>query len=260
MTMTKWADIFSEAGRAALKKTIDHATLFTFDLDGTLAPIIEDPSRIMISHDIREKMARLCSLAPVVILTGRACEDARLHLGFEPLCIVGNHGAEGLPGSEDREREFARLCQDWEGQLRTLLPHAAEKGIVIENKGRSLTLHYRKAPVPEAALAQILHAVQRLVPFPRQTSGKFVVNIVPSQSLNKGEALLQIMRHTGADRAVFIGDDVTDEDVFRLKNKRILGIRVGKNPPSEADYFLSNQNQIGHLLDEIIHAIGEAAS
>lgn len=261
MTVTKkWACIFSEAGLIALSAFIDRTTLFTFDLDGTLAPIIDDPDRIIIPDDVRGQLIRLCRLAHVAILTGRARNDARVHLGFEPRFIVGNHGAEGLPGWEKREGGFARLCRQWEVQMRAMLTHALESGIVIENKGSSLTLHYRKARDREAARAEILRAAQRLEPLPRRISGKCVENIMPSDSLNKGEALLQLMRHAGAERAVFIGDDVTDEDVFRLKHERILGIRVGNSSPSEADYCLSDQNQIGRLLDEIIHPLERETS
>jgi trehalose 6-phosphate phosphatase len=257
-SMKKWICIFSEAGLAALSDFIDRTTLFTFDLDGTLAPIIEDPDRIMIPGDVREKLMRLCHLANVAVLTGRARNDARAHLGFESRFIVGNHGAEGLPGWEQREEEFVRLCRQWEDQLWAILTHALESGIIIENKGSSLTLHYRKAPDREAAHTEILRAIQRLEPLPRRISGKCVENIMPSDSLNKGEALLQLMRHAGSDRSVFIGDDVTDEDVFRLRNDHVLGIRVGNSSPSEADYCLSDQNQIGRLLDEIIHALERA--
>ncbi len=261
MTTTKrWTCILSDAGLAALRGAVGRETLFTFDLDGTLAPIIDDPAKIMIPGEIREKLIRLCFLATVAVLTGRACDDARAHLGFEPRFIVGNHGAEGLPGWEGREWKFARLCQDWEDQLRALLPHTPGSGVVIENKGRSLSVHYRKAPDREAAYAEILRAIPLLAPLPKQISGKCVVSIVPPGSLNKGEALLQLMRHAGFKQAVFIGDDVTDEDVFRLKSDRVLGIRVGNGSPSEADYCLSDQNQIGRLLDEIIHTLQRATS
>jgi trehalose 6-phosphate phosphatase len=253
--MKEWICIFSDAGRAALHAFIDRTTLFTFDLDGTLAPIVADPAGIMIPVNVREKLVRLCRLADVAVLTGRARDNARAHLGFEPRFIVGNHGAEGLPGWEEREREFVSLCRQWENQLRALLPQASASGMVIENKGRSLTVHYRSAPAPEAALAKIRRAVRLLTPLPRQTSGKFVVNIVPPGSLDKGEALLQLMNHAGARLAVFIGDDVTDEDVFRLHHERILGIRVGNHSPSAAAYCLSDQNQMDRLLDRIIHTL-----
>jgi trehalose 6-phosphate phosphatase len=261
MTATKkWNSIFSDVGSDALSAFIKPTTLFTFDLDGTLAPIVEDPAGIVIPDDVRGQLILLSRLAHVAILTGRARDDARVHLGFEPRFIVGNHGAEGLPGWEELEKGFVILCRQWEGQLRTLLPQAFRGGILIENKGCSLTLHYRNAPAPDIAHMEIRRAVQLLAPSPRQTFGKFVLNIAPPAALNKGEALLLLMEYAGAHRAVFIGDDVTDEDVFRLKHERILGIRVGNHSPSEADYCMPDQNQIGRLLTEIIHRLERETS
>jgi trehalose 6-phosphate phosphatase len=256
MTESKnWIDIFSNAGQEALKSFIGRTTLFTFDLDGTLAPIVDDPAGIMITDDVRGKLARLGRLGSVAILTGRSASDARAHLGFEPRFLVGNHGAEGLPGREEQEQRFARLCQDWADHLRLVLPSLEAAGVKLENKRYSLTLHYRLSPTPAAALQQILQAVQKLNPPPRRIAGKFSINLVPAESLNKGEALLLLMRQAGADRAVFIGDDVTDEDVFRLKKKNVLGIRVGNHTPSEADYCLSDQDQMGKLLSGMLRLL-----
>ena len=247
--------IFSPAGLSALRNFANRATLFTFDLDGTLTPIIDDPSGTRISVDVRERMVRLCSLADVAILTGRAREDARSRLGFDPRFIVGNHGAEGIPGQEERERVYAGLCRNWEDQLRVLLPGSPRSGIVIENKGVSLSAHYRKAPRRSAARREILQAVQQITPRPREVPGKCVENILPADALHKGEALLRIMALAGSDRAVFVGDDETDEDVFRMRNDRILGIRGGDGLSGQAAFFLSDQKKIARLLDEILEAL-----
>ncbi len=247
--------IFSPAGLSALRNFTDRTTLFTFDLDGTLTPIIEDPSGTRITGDVRERMVRLCGLADVAILTGRAREDARSRLGFEPRFIVGNHGAEGIPGWEEREREFAERCRTWEAQLRGLLPSTGRSGIVIENKAPSLSIHYRKAPRRQAAHRDILRAIERLAPLPRRIAGKCVENILPPEALNKGEALMRIMALAGSVRAVFVGDDETDEDVFRMRNDCILGIRVGNGLSSHAAFFLSNQKKMARLLDEILGAL-----
>ena len=247
--------IFSPAGLSALRNFTDRTTLFTFDLDGTLTPIIEDPSGTRITGDVRERMVHLCGLADVAILTGRAREDARSRLGFEPRFIVGNHGAEGIPGWEEREREFAERCRTWEDQLRGLLPSTGRSGIVIENKDPSLSIHYRKAPRRQAAHRDILRAIERLAPLPRRIAGKCVENILPPEALNKGEALMRIMALAGSVRAVFVGDDETDEDVFRMRNDCILGIRVGNGLSSHAAFFLSNQKKMARLLDEILGAL-----
>ena len=101
----------------------------------------------------------------------------------------------------------------------------------------------------------ILRAVDRLNPAPRRIPGKCVENVLPHSALNKGEALLRIMALAGASRAVFVGDDDTDEDVFRMRNDRILGIRVGNGLSSHATFFLSNQKKISRLLEELLGAL-----
>ena len=244
--------LFSENGRAALRDFVDSKTLFAFDLDGTLASIVADPSLIKVPDELRAKLSRLNRLTTVAIVTGRARADARAHLGFNPGFLVGNHGAEGLPGHGEEEARFIRLASAWEEQLRLLLPDERSAGIFIENKGATLSLHYRKAPDPAMAQREILNAMHRLVPLPRRVSGKYVENLAPQEAPHKGEALSLIMHHLGCRRALFIGDDETDEDVFRLREDTIFGIRVEMNPRSAASYFIRERDEIGALLDEII--------
>ncbi len=244
--------LFSDDGRAALRDFIDRKTLFAFDLDGTLAPIVADPSLILVPDELRSKLIRLSRLTTVAIVTGRARADARVHLGFNPRFLVGNHGAEGLPEREEEEAGFIRLASAWEEQLRLLLPDERSAGIVFENKGATLSLHYRNAPDPDMAQREILNAMHRLTPLPRRVSGKYVENLAPREAPHKGEALTLIMHQLGCRRALFIGDDETDEDAFRLRDDAIFGIRVEMNPRSAASYFIRERDEIGALLDEII--------
>jgi len=244
--------LFSDAGQVALRNFVDHSTLFAFDLDGTLAPIVADPARITIPKEIRERLLYLNQMAPVAIITGRARADAQKHLGFNPRFLVGNHGAEGLPGMEKQEEEFHRQCRGWQDQLEALMPHTSESGIVTENKGATLSLHYRNASDRDAAIEIINQTIRQLKPAPRQISGKYVENIVPDDAPHKGEALLQIMCHAGCSKALCVGDDVTDEDVFNLSNDHILGIRIGCKGLSLADYCLSDQQEILGLLDRVV--------
>ena len=237
--------LFSSAGKAALKTFVHRTTLFAFDLDGTLAPIVADPGKIAIPDDVRKRLIELDRMAPVAIITGRSRKDALLHLGFTPGFLVGNHGAEGLPGREAYETEYVHLCRGWKEQLENLIT----TGVVLEDKGSTLSLHYRSAHNREWTHKQILSAIDRLVPPPRPVSGKFVENLVPMGAPHKGDALLCIMQHLGCSSAIFIGDDETDEDVFRLHNGNIMGIRVGMSPLSSSRYYLRNQTEIGVLLD-----------
>lgn len=244
--------LLSDAGRAELRSVIDDETLFAFDLDGTLAPIVSDPAGIMIPPDVRNGLIRLGRMAPVAVITGRARADALAHLGFSPRFLVGNHGAEGLPGADASEQEFVSHCRGWKAQLEALLTDGDRSGIFMEDKGVTLSLHYRNAPDRDLAHRKILAAVSRLVPAPRRISGKLVENVVPRGALHKGEALLRIMEHLGCRRALFAGDDVTDEDVFLLRDDRIFGIRVGMSEKSAASYFINGQSEINLLLYEII--------
>lgn len=244
--------LFSSSGRAALNQFVTPTTLFAFDLDGTLAPIVPDPSAIHIQCEVRQKLIRLDTLAPVAVITGRSRDDARRHLGFTPRCLVGNHGAEGLPGEGTNGRSFTRLCQEWKRQLTRIMPDMSARGIVLEDKGESLALHYRQAPDPERARESILTALAGLTPPPRTVAGIFVKNLMPSEAPDKGAALETLIKHQGCRRAIFVGDDTTDEDVFRLDNPSILGIRVGRGTKSAAYFYLREQLEIGRLLDGII--------
>jgi len=244
--------LFSEAGQAALRNFVDRSTLFAFDLDGTLAPIVADPARIEIPKEVREQLTYLNRVAPVAIISGRARGDARAHLGFDPRFLIGNHGAEGLPGREKQEEEFRRRCGEWQKQLEALLPQASESGIVIENKGTTISLHYRRASNRDAAAEKIMESIRQLRPVPRRIPGKCVENILPDEAPRKGEALLQVMGHTDCIKAIYVGDDATDEDVFNLAHDSIIGIRVGCEGWSLADFCLSDQKEMCDLLDKII--------
>ena len=251
------AYLFNPEGMTALHAFVDPATLFVFDLDGTLAPIVPNPAEIDIPEDVRRYLIQLNDLAPVAIITGRSRADALTHLGFTPRFLVGNHGAEGLPGEAATAQEFARLCQEWKAQLTRLLPDMAACGIVLEEKGQTLALHYRKAHDPVRAREEILAAIDRLKPTPRVVSGIFVKNLAPADAPHKGTALETLMEHLACQRAIFVGDDITDEDVFRMRNPSVLGIRVGKNQESAARYYLKGQHEIIRLLREMLVLLNE---
>lgn len=252
----KRTSILGPEGLAFLRSFVDRKTLFAFDLDGTLAPIVSDPSDARIPDPVRDRLEKLCRLGRVVILTGRSIKDARKRLGFEPWLVIGNHGAEGLPHRQGFDVALDFLCGEWELQLRSILPEPERSGIILENKGASLSLHYRGAADPLLAREEILLALRRLRPHPRRISGKFIENILPAGAPLKGEAVRELMLDTCSSKAMFIGDDETDEDVFRLGDPRILGIRVGCELSSSAAWCLDRQESIVFLLDEILKKVG----
>ncbi len=247
--------LFSDAGLEALREFIDPETLFAFDLDGTLAPIASDPGGIHVPAAVQEALANLRKRAMIAIITGRSRKDAQRHLRVVPQYLVGNHGAEGLPGWERCEEEYRQLTGSWEKQLRRGIPDDTDSGIVVENKGMSLSIHYRSARDRAAARSFVLDAIGQLIPGPRVVGGKCVENLLPAEAPDKGAALMQLMRRAGREKGFFVGDDRTDEDVFRLDGDRLFTVRVGTGRKSQARFFLRSQREIPLLLRHINDAL-----
>lgn len=247
--------LLTGAGRAELGAFAGPDTLFAFDLDGTLAPIAADPAGIRVAPAVAAALAALRERAAVAIITGRSRKDAQRHLGVTPHYLVGNHGAEGLPGWERYEEEFRRLGSDWAGQLMRALPAGQHPGIVVENKGMSVSVHYRAARQRPEARSLVLKAIGQLSPPPRVVGGKYVENLLPEEAPDKGTALLELMNRAGCAKGLFVGDDATDEDVFRLDWEQLFTVRVGAGRNSRARYFLRDQEEILALLGLINEAL-----
>jgi trehalose 6-phosphate phosphatase len=166
--------------------------------------------------------------------------------GVSVRAVVGNHGLEPSPGLP-RARLLAR---QWQRQLATSLPSIA--GVMVENKGPSLAIHYRLARARTVVRRRILTAVSDLRGV-RVVEGKMVVNLLPVDAPHKGTALVHLCKRLRCKSAIFVGDDDTDEDVFALANQGgLLGIRVGRSKRSRAAYFIASQKHIDRLLTEII--------
>lgn len=236
-------------GVAALAGYVAPETLFAFDLDGTLAPIVADYSAARISEPVRCALERLAKRVKVAIITGRSRKDGRAILGFEPDLLIGNHGAEWPEGSLLHNTLFKTQCTAWRNQLQGQL--AAVQGVEIEFKGDSLSLHFRKAINHESTLSLIETAVGKLTPKPKWIGGKCVVNLVPMEALTKGEALMAAMNEFGLKRAIFFGDDVTDEEVFQLRSIDLLGVHIGQNDCTAAAYYLKDQPEIQNVLNSM---------
>ena len=252
---------FSETGQQRLAQLIDPRFLCVFDFDGTLAPIVARPEDAHLPEDVRAQLLLLSEVATVAILSGRALDDIRPRLGFEPHYTMGNHGIEGMPGWDERGAAYASLCRSWSKELTALLAvHAAsEANIRIENKRYSLSVHYRLARDPSAAARSLLALFDKLQPAPRIMAGKCVFNLLPQGAADKGSALRQLIQVTGARGAIYVGDDVTDEDVFRLQKSRrdILSVRTEFDAASNAEFFLTNQLEMPRLLDELTCRMAE---
>ncbi len=213
----------STSGLARIREFVDGRSLLAFDIDGTLAPIVARPWDAHIPDELQVRLAALTATRTVAIITGRAIADAKPMLGFSPRYLIGNHGAEGVPGFESASATYARDCSKWLEELRG------------DNEAWRAT---------------------RLVPLPRLIHGNCVLNLVPREAPHKGDALRALLAHSGCERSFYVGDDVTDEDVFRLKLPAVLSVGIDPEPGSAADLFLPDQGEVIRLLDEVTKMIG----
>jgi trehalose 6-phosphate phosphatase len=241
---------FSPEGVACLSAVLATGPLLAFDIDGTLAPIVDRPDEARLPDDVQHCLADLARRYEVAIITGRAVSDARRMLTFEPRHLIGNHGAEGLPGWSERSAAFARTVRGWVDALAKCddLDHA---GVRLENKRLSLSLHYRQAPDSSAAEQAIRRCIAQLQPHPHVIDGKAVVNLLPPGAPDKGDALRALIEQTRRASVLYVGDDDTDETVFGLHLPSVLTLRVEPAPDSEAALFLRDQREVLTLMQHI---------
>lgn len=189
------------------------------DVDGTIVDIGPSPTEVQVSRALLESLKRLSELTggAVALVSGRPIAD--LDRLFAPLHLaaVGGHGAE----MRVRDNEIFYWTKPLPPNLRQRLADAQNigPGIIVEDKGYSLALHYRKAPQQAEQLRR--HVAASQTAFATEPTelllGKAMFE-VKRPGINKGESIRKLMAHPPfAGRVpVFIGDDVTDESVFEV--------------------------------------------
>jgi trehalose 6-phosphate phosphatase len=251
--------LWSDEGGRRLDEAVRAPLLCAFDFDGTLAPIVKDPERAIMPEDVARLLAILSSLTAVAIITGRSLADLRKRLDFEPHYLVGNHGIEGIPAWAGRREEYERICREWEAVLTTLFDKNAafDRDIWIENKGCSLSVHYRMARERETTEARLRRLFTELLPEAHVIAGKCVFNLLPPGAPHKGSAFEHIFATSGACSALYVGDDITDEDVFRLRRPNLLKVRIEREVDSEAEFYLHHQIDMVQLLEALITRLSQ---
>jgi trehalose 6-phosphate phosphatase len=236
-------DALSSSGRAMVADLLRSNPLLAFDFDGTLAPLVADPAAAVLPPQTAEPLWRLALRVPCVVISGRARADVLARLKNIPIAeVVGNHGSEPWVDSEPLRAQVARWLPILTKQLGPI------PGILLEDKGCSLSIHYRHVLDPDKILTTIREVIETLG-VGRILHGKYVLNLLPAGALDKGAGLRRAMAALGRTRALYVGDDETDEDVFRLPAEAgVLGIRVGKQGSSSAPLYLWDQPEVDTLL------------
>lgn len=233
--------IFSPHALEHLSNFLDRDTLLAFDFDGTLTKIVKTPSEVRLDAKIRAKIHDLAHTAPVAIVSGRSQKDLKRFFKGRKVNLVGNHGGEGHPKAKAAVRSWRKILKS----------EAWPLGVEIEEKTYSISIHFRRVRVSEKVIKSHIEKIaQNLMPKVRLVHGKKVINLVVPEAPHKGDAVLSLAKRLKIKKIFFIGDDVTDEDVFRVQDKRvqIFSVKVGSLPKSRAQYLLSRQNQMGRLL------------
>jgi trehalose 6-phosphate phosphatase len=242
--------LFHHAGRAALVKALGGRPLLAFDFDGTLAPIVARPDDARVTRAVSERLAHLAVLRPVAVVTGRAVEDVAPRLGFVPQYIVGNHGAEDPEG--EAQVDLAAL-EDFRRQLAASEQQLRAAGVEVEDKGYSVALHYRLAPdraVAQRCIEALLRDLDSRLHF---FGGKCIANVAVAGAPDKGDAVATLVARSGADAALFVGDDINDEAVFARAEPNWLTVRIGRDDPlSKADFFLDTHAEVATLLQLLL--------
>lgn len=246
-------DILGHRASSVLRRLAEEGTWVALDFDGTLAPIVRERARAAMSARTRDTLRLLAETYPTVIVSGRARADVAGRLGGAPVKLVlGNHGAEGGLGDA---RTRARLRREIRAAKCALVDDLEGlDGVEIEDKEYSLSIHDRNATDPEAARVAIAAAVSKLGPSMRSEPGKRVTNVVHVDAPDKGAAVRALHHDRGAAQVIFVGDDVTDESVFRLRAPWLVSVRVGRTAGSAAPYFVATRAHVDLLCEALVRA------
>jgi trehalose 6-phosphate phosphatase len=208
------------------------------DYDGTLTPIVARPEDAHLPADAAAALQSLAARGDttVAILSGRALADVRGRVPVAGAFYAGNHGLEiAGPGVERLHPDAAAATPAIRAAAETLARElAAIPGAQVEDKGVTLSVHYRRvAPPAQRAVRDLALGTGQASPGVRCTEGKMVVELRPDVEWHKGEAL-RFLRSAvpgaAAAPAVFAGDDTTDEDAFRALDGDNYGILVAEHP------------------------------
>ena len=256
---TRWPEIRRRVRAAG-------ALALFLDYHGTLTPIVRHPAQARLSSGTRRLLRSLSAEEGVwvAVVSGRALKDVRRMTGVSRICYVGNHGLE-LKGPKLRYvNPMAKKCRPVLHRIARRLKEevAAIPGAWIEDKGFTLTLHFRQAaPAGKERARGLFHGVVRSYREKKQvgiTAGKEVFEVRPPVRWTKGTVVSWLLARraalsSGPVLPVYIGDDLTDEDAFRALERRGISVAVGAgNPLTRAQYRVRSSSEAVRFLRRLL--------
>ena len=237
--------------------SIAQKRLILLDYDGTLIQFYRNPLSASPDKELTDLLGKIANYpnTDLFLISGRNKDILEQWFGNLPLGLVAEHGAW------IREKggvwELTKpLTSDWKPKLHPILKLAEDRlpRSFIEEKEHSLAWHYRTADQDQASL-RVKELIDNMTSFTANMDiqilkGDKVVEIRNS-GINKGNAIMPILSSTPYDFTLAIGDDWTDEDLFRILPKKAYSIRVG-NSQSCAQFNVFDFRSVRNLLKEII--------
>ncbi|XP_027077828.1 probable trehalose-phosphate phosphatase J [Coffea arabica] len=263
-------DMFEQITNASKGKQI----VMFLDYDGTLSPIVEDPDRAFMSDAMRAAVRKLARYFPTAIVSGRCRDKVYSFVRLAELYYAGSHGmdikgpskgykhkkgAQAVLFQPDAANEFLPMIDEVYEAL--LEKTKSTEGAKVENNKFCVSVHFRCVDEKKwVELAQQVKSVLKDYPKLRLTQGRKVLEIRPTIKWDKGKALEFLLESLGyANRKdvfpVYIGDDRTDEDAFKvLKERRQgFGILVSKTPKeTSASYSLKEPSEVKDFLQRLV--------
>jgi trehalose 6-phosphate phosphatase len=229
------------------------------DIDGTLLDLAPTPREVWVPPGLAKTLNRLLARTngALALVSGRSLNDIDLIFAPEQFPAVGGHGAEMRVDPDSEAVATHAPPMDKELKRRLAAIARLSPGILLEDKGYSLALHYRLAPHAEKAIYAAVSLIRADLPnAPIEVlPGKCVCEIKHS-GFTKATGVQELMTHEPfkGRRPLFIGDDVTDESVFAIMpdldglafsvGRRAKGVAGHFDAPSDVREFLA------HLLDD----------
>jgi trehalose 6-phosphate phosphatase len=235
------------------------------DYDGTLAPIVDDPTTAAALDASRAALALLADrLACVAVVSARPVAFLARALDVPGLTIVGQYGAERLVGGEavldERVAPYGAAMDKVADDAARALP-----GLLVERKGVGVTLHWRTSPEREGEARTVGAALAERYEL-RVVAGRMALELRPPVAIDKGAAVAELL--AGIDHAVFAGDDRADLEAFDALDRLVAegtlrtAVRVAVNsaetPPElleRADHVVAGPPGIAALLRELAGAL-----
>jgi trehalose 6-phosphate synthase/phosphatase len=234
-----------------------------FDYDGTLAPIVADPAKAIISEDVKKLLHDIAKRDTVVIVSGRDRHFLDKLFQELPVHMIAEHGALVKEKGSDEWKLHEAYEENWKESIRPIMNMYAKRcpGAFVEEKETSLAWHYRTADDKDYATRRAQELLWQLKNYIQPElnlqviDGNKVVE-VKKTAFNKGTATRTFVETGDFDFILAIGDDTTDEDMFEALPETAYTVKIGDDL-SAARNHIRSQDEVFHFLHFMVSQVGE---